>query len=165
MRPSSVAILASLLFAPGCATIVPPAQPAAPTTMYVRAAYDTVWERTISFFADSRIPIQTIDKASGLIATTKFALTGEALDRWADCGKTSDGASALAKLESVHNTPRVVVDFNVFIRPTADSASVRINLGLSANADSPMGSVSVVCVSNGRFERELLASLQRQSSE
>src|ERR1044072_6858584 len=70
----------------GCVSIKPPELPPTPSHTYVRAPVDSVWQRDIGFFADARIPIQTIEKASGLIASTRFRLSTSQTRDWADCG-------------------------------------------------------------------------------
>lgn len=163
MKQRQTPIVAALLTvlvacAPG---VVPPAAPPAPTEHYVRAPFDTVWQRVVGFFADSRVPIRTIDKSSGIIASSGFELPFDLAQKWADCGKTSSGQTALDRLQEIHNIPSISADFNVFVRPAGDSTGVRVNVGMSGTADSPGGRVALRCVTNGEFEKALVAQVSR----
>jgi hypothetical protein len=144
--------------ATACLGIKPPAQPPTPTDTYIRAPFDTTWQRVIGFFADSRVPIQTIEKASGLIVSTKFRLSDEQTLVWADCGRGRGGTAFEAVKRMGLGLPLVLADFNVFVRPSVDSTAVRVNLTLNGENDLQVsGHTSMVCVTNGKFEQALIA--------
>lgn len=157
MKAISLLALAFVLL--GCPTVIPPAEPPAPETYYIQAPFESVWPRVVGFFADSRVPIQTIDKSSGIIASSQFELPASRVEQWIDCGMSSDGVPTVKKLKDINNFPRVLADFNVFIVPGRDSTGVRVNLGASATARAPGGIVPVKCVSSGAFERALVAHI------
>ncbi len=159
MRPAKWAAAIGMVAATACTTMVPPAPPPAPVERFIRAPFDTVWQRTVGFFADSRIPIRTIDKASGLIASTDFELSFDDAEAWADCGSTSSGEPTLSRLKAINNIPRIRADFNVVVQSWADSTGVRVNLGFTGTANSPAGVVPLTCVTNGRFEEALVKSI------
>jgi hypothetical protein len=145
----------------GCASVQPPAPPAAPTTMYVRAPIDAAWTAAVQFFADSRVPISTIDKASGLIASKDFGLSADLFKRWADCGTLKDGSPSIKNVDAwmAKGLARAGADFNVFLRPAADSTAIRVNIGIHAEAINPMAYnrlTPVNCVATDAFERELV---------
>jgi hypothetical protein len=71
-----------------------PAPPAPHATRYVRSPYDTVWVRTLEFFASAGIPLQTSDKSTGVISSWRFQLPLAHAQQWADCG-TQDGTPVL----------------------------------------------------------------------
>src|SRR5262245_16194028 len=50
----------------------PGGQPPAPQTVYIHAPFDAVWGATVEAFANNRLPISTIDKASGLLVSKDF---------------------------------------------------------------------------------------------
>jgi hypothetical protein len=141
----------------GCATVVPPAKPPAPAEQYARAPFDTVWQRTITYFANSHLPIQTIEKASGLIASTRFSMQFTDLRAWADCGNASTGGTTLDRLDAIHNYPIAFADFNAIVHATGDSTSVRASIAITATVRAPGGMVPLRCVSNGQFEKALFA--------
>lgn len=153
-------LFAVIVFLPiaACATIAPP-RPVTPTTTYIRLPFDTTWTRVVRFFADAQVPIQTIDRSSGVIASGPFRLPADRVEAWADCGTMSNGETAIARLAAIKNFPVITATFNVFLQPTRDSTSVRVNLGLDGTADSPGGPTKLRCVTNGAFERDLVASL------
>ena len=150
-------LAALCLVAVGCATVVPPAAPPPPKESFVAAPFDTVWQRAVAFFANSRVPIQTIEKSSGLIASTRFQMPFDQIEAWADCGNASSGGSTIARLKAINNLPTVLADFNVLLRPVGDSTAVRVNLGYSATVRAPAGMVQLQCVTNGAFEQALTA--------
>ena len=138
-------------------TMIPPREPSPPADHYVRAPLDTVWQRIVTYFADSRIPIQTIDRGSGLIASTRFQLPLSLAESWADCGRASTGEPTLAKLRAINNLPTFTADFNVLVRARGDSTAVRSNIGSTATARSPAGLVPIRGVSTGELEKESAA--------
>jgi hypothetical protein len=156
MRVTPLAVTTSILSMIACATVIPPARPLPPQDHYIQAPFDSVWQRTVGFFADSRIPIRTIDKESGIIASSSFELPFDQAQTWADCGKASTGEPTLARLQAINNIPQIQADFNVFIRKAGDSSAVRVNLGLTGSANSPAGKVPLQCVTNGKFEEALV---------
>lgn len=157
------AAIAAAVAAGACVTNTPPAPPPAPQDAYVRAPFDSVWTAVVSYFADTRVPIGTIDKTSGLIASRAFTLPDDAVRAWANCGTTSSGESAVERLYSINNPPRLSADFNVFVQPRGDSTAVRVNLGLTGQARSPGGMVALTCVTNGKFEEGLIAHVRARA--
>ena len=90
-----------------------------------------MWSSAVQYFADTRIPISTIDKASGLIASKDFALSGDLIVRWVSCAN-KDGSPRAMKAEATDRAMksgmgRASADFNVFLRPAGDSTLVRVN--------------------------------------
>lgn len=143
----------------GCAHIVPPTASTAPADRYVRVSFDTAWHRTLTFFTDNHVPIANVDRASGLLVSSQFTLPYDDLKAWADCGQSSQGGTALAALEAVHNIPRAIADFNVVEQGAGDSTAVRVSISLTVTARTPFGETQVACISNGHFEQALLARL------
>lgn len=153
--------IALLVLSVGCLTMKPPTTPPVPTNSYIRAPYDTVWQRVIGVFADARIPIQTLEKASGLIASTRFRLSPAQVKQWADCGTAPayGGITVLEYYERNHMPiPDLLADFNVFVQPANDSTGVRVNLGLSSDA-AARTPTTLTCVTNGKFEGALVNAI------
>lgn len=139
----------------------PPATPPAPQAVYVRAPYDAVWSSTVRFFAESHIPISTIDKASGLIASKEFALSGDLIVRWVNCANR-DGSPVKMRAENTDKAMaaglgRASADFNVFMKSQGDSTLLRVNPYIRVESKAMMGGgwTPSNCVANGAFERDL----------
>lgn len=52
---------------------------------------DRLWLAVIDFFADRNIPIRTLDRVSGFIATEPLSVRDSKAEGWADCGSTDNG--------------------------------------------------------------------------
>ncbi len=81
------ALVAVVLLLPACYSYKPP--PPAPLTpreaLEVDASQGQTWDAVIDFFAARSIPIRTIERASGLLASDALSIgPGEAV--WASCG-------------------------------------------------------------------------------
>ena len=160
---SGVAVLAS-----ACTSVTPPAPAPAPADAYVRANVDRTWPAIVQFFADTRIPISTIDKASGIVASKDFALTGDIAQRFLDCGTTKDGKAAVTGIDQfiAKGLARASGDFNVFVRPSGDSTAVRVNVGYRVESMNPMAYnrfTPVNCVTSGAFERDLVEYIRKNA--
>lgn len=155
----SFGMLAVLLVA--CHAVQPPVVAPVPEAVVPRP-FDAVWSTVVEGFADARVPIETIEKASGIIATRAFRLTFEQLKAWGNCGM----AGGKPILEQVNgNVMRGAADFNVFVRPRGDSTVVRVNVGIQGERMNPLVGNSFtpdVCTSSGAFERMLLARFSAQ---
>jgi uncharacterized lipoprotein len=155
-----VMLSAFIFFLAACATQVPPTELAPEPERIARAPFDSIWTRVIAVFADARIPIQTIEKASGLIVSRPFTLPDSLEREWINCGTLSTtNEDAITWMQKNNNTLDAAIDFNVFVRPLGDSTAVRVNAGVTATAMAPAGRVPFKCVSTGVFERQLLQRL------
>ena len=157
MRKALGAALAVALV--GCATLQPPAAVEPMKDVYVRAPFDSVWTRAVAFFADARVPISTIDRSSGLIASRAFTLDFAQLQLWGDCG-SANGKPLLEQVNAA--VMRGSADFNVLVKPAGDSTAVRVNVGIQGSRMNPFAGNSFTpdhCVSSGAFERALIARL------
>ena len=131
-RALAFALAATALLA--CAHVVPPANPAPVADRYTHTPFDTAWHRAIVYFTNTHVPIKTIDRSSGVLASSRFQMPFSDLKAWGDCGSASSGGSTLDRLEAIHNYPTAYADFNVVMQPTGDSTSVRVSLAISADA-------------------------------
>lgn len=146
----AIAVTAVLLAVASNAHGQQPAQ-----TVYVQAPFEAVWGATIEFFANSRVPISTIDKASGLVVAKDLQLTSDLFKRWATCHVKQD-----VPLHIKRGLGRATTDFNVFLRGAGDSTALRVNAGIRAEIVNPLLGrpfqfVPVNCEGNGTFDREL----------
>lgn len=159
-----IAVTVALLVMSACYPVRPPESAPAPDAT-IAAPVDAVWSAVIEAFADVRVPIETIEKASGLVATRTFRLTFDQLKAWGNCG-VANGKPLLEQVNAqvMYGT----ADFNVFVRPTADGTLVRVNLGVQGYRMNPYQNNQFtpdVCVSSGAFERNLLAFVQARTRE
>lgn len=151
-----------------CTSVQPPAPVPAPQTVYIHAPMDAVWASAVQFFADTRIPISTIDKASGLMASKDFEISAELFKRWGDCGTLKDGTPSINNVDGwmKRGMARAYSDFNVFVRPAGDSTAVRVNVGIRATAMNPMAQnrlTPVNCVASNGFQNELVEFIRRNA--
>lgn len=81
------ALAAVVLLLPACYSYKPP--PPAPLTpreaLEIDASQGQTWDAVIDFFASRSIPIRTIERASGLIASDALSI-GPGATVWASCG-------------------------------------------------------------------------------
>ena len=116
------ALIALLITA--CTTYKPPVKRELKTERLYEKSYDQVWNNVIDWFAKNNIPIKTLDKSSGLIAT-EFNLRNN-IKESCDCGTSGFG---------VNVSPNIIGNFNVLIRRVEASTgaqtateSIRVNV-------------------------------------
>lgn len=101
----------------------PPAAPAPVNAVTVAAPFGRTWDAVIDIFAERNIPIQMLDRSSGLlVAAPTTVSTGTPGDNayaltLADCGKTGD---------NLHLPGQAI--YNVVVRGDSTSSSVRVNV-------------------------------------
>jgi hypothetical protein len=104
----------------GCAPKAP--EPPAPRSATpVSASFDKTWSAVIDAFAARNIPIRTIERASGFIATEQLAVPiqlGGKPHPWADCGKAAIGGYF----------PPTNATYNVRVKGTNVSSTVQITV-------------------------------------
>jgi hypothetical protein len=117
MRIPKILIPLAILTVVGCATpaIAPPTPRA---TMDVGASFGRTWDAVIEQFAERNIPIKTLDRTSGLIATDNLEV-GRSLRDAADCGKDWAGSTSIYRPTNV--------SYNVLVRGDSNRSSVRVN--------------------------------------
>lgn len=128
-----IALLLVLVMA-GCVASLPPAPTRPPTA--VAASFGATWNAVIDVFADRNIPIATIDRASGFIATEPLQVDGLDGEKWAVCA-TSIGMVIPARTAT----------YNVLVRGDSTAATVR--------ATVTWQNASASCVTKGTYESEL----------
>jgi hypothetical protein len=137
----------------------PPAAPAPHTAMEVSASFGRTWDALIDEFSQRNIPIKTIERASGLIATDGLRVdassglgTGQA-----DCGKDWAGVPAIP----------TEATYNALVRGDSSHATIRVTvrwvrLGKSrvlGNSDN----VSEECSTKGVWETALEKQIKERA--
>lgn len=119
----------------------PETAPAQRPVRTINAPFSRVWDATIDAFAAANIPIETLDRASGLLVPKGTMYVGAAGAALADCG----GVTIPSDI-----TPRPVypssVKFNVVVRGDSSAASVQVRTFFASEAGTTL------CVSKGVFE-------------
>src|SRR5688572_23064486 len=130
---------------PGPLLAPPPAPPRDPKP--VDAAFTRTWDAVIERFAEDRIPIRTIERASGFLVTEPLpvpASMNEEAD-WADCG-TAPFIGRLYPTEA---------SYTILVRPDGARSTVKA----SVRWTTPLGAEDYTsdrqCTSTGNWEAAL----------
>ena len=142
-------LAAVLVLLPACHKYQPPppAEPRDATS--VSASMGQTWDAVIDLFATRSIPIRTIERASGIIATEGLSVDSVDGLKWADCGRVGP------RLIPANNAI-----YNVLVRGDSGSSSVRATvrwgrLGLKEG--------DLECTSNYIWERGLERAVQERA--
>ena len=112
--PLALALLAAVACAP---PYQPPAPPVPRDATPVAAPFGATWDAVIDQFAANNIPVLTIDRASGFIATDELrAPAGQQRGELADCGEPR---GLVRPDEPTH------VRYNVLVRGDSSRATVK----------------------------------------
>ena len=141
MRMGVRCALILALAASACAKPPAPAPVRAPTM--VSAGFDATWNAVIDIFAEKNIPIRTIDKDSGIIATDRLAVPEQFSLEYADCG--TDGFM-------IPQLPTSVI-YNILVRENGDATTVRVTASWSSDK-------SYRCNTRGIWEGDLEANVK-----
>jgi hypothetical protein len=156
---AALATAVSLVALGGCsrAVISPIAPP--PYRDETSAAYDATWRALVRALAVENVPLRVVAKDSGVISTDDFI---SPIGVYADCGRIGD---VVLEGESL-------VSFTLFVQPGRDGATpIQINSKLRTHAYRRGGSGRLKtdrvfpCVSNGRWEANLMDSVRRLVKE
>jgi hypothetical protein len=107
-------LLALALVSSGCYTYQAPEPASSRDATVVNATVGQTWDAVIDLFAARNIPVRTIEKASGLIASDPLEVDPTRAPQWADCGE----------LGNDHFYPNEAV-YNVLVRGDTAGSSVR----------------------------------------
>jgi hypothetical protein len=116
---------------------VPPAE--------LQASFDRTWVATLDALADERIPIATVDKASGLVTSGPFKVDHAKAATWGNCG--SDPMIPMSITDGT---------LSVLVRGTNAATTVRITPRWSMVS----GGNSMVCVTTGGLEKAIEARIR-----
>jgi hypothetical protein len=136
-----IAIVPSLV---GCSHVVPPGPPAPNPPMVVAASFGRTWDAVIEQFAEQTIPIKTIERASGLVATDQLTVD-PSLWSAADCGKDRDGRAFVPS----H------VTYNVLVRGDSARSTVRVTVRWMSIAVVGVDVKSLICSTRATWETSL----------
>jgi hypothetical protein len=127
----------------GCMAKAPQARTIV-NTFPIQGSFDPLWQAVIETFADLNLPIDNMEKDSGLITTDWIDFTGQTNEGYCDCGKL--GVDREENREG---------KFNVFVkRIDAISCEVKVNCVYQQKHYSPLDGKSYTrqCISTGILE-------------
>lgn len=140
------AVFGTLILA-ACGQYVPPTPPAPRAATRVSASLGRTWDAVVELFATRSIPIRTMERASGFIATEQLYMTLDDSRRYADCGSPPPGATFYADRAS----------YNVLVRGDSSSSTVLVTTHFRESHDAGQ------CVSTGRWEREFETAVEARA--
>jgi hypothetical protein len=154
--------------AAGCAgggtKIEPPAPAATRTAAVVAAPSSSTWEAVIDVFAERNIPIRTMERASGFIATEQLGVDERESLQWADCGRSitplkwrrdKDGK----KVEVKEFPPNRAI-YNVLVRGDNTRSTVKVTVRWTYMG---MYRGSTECTTKGIWEGEAESEIKRRA--
>lgn len=149
---------------PACTTkYIDPAPRAAVLPAAVAASYDRTWEATVGWFAEQNIPIQTIEKASGIIVADvnirylpnrtpvldkkgKVDRMAQSAPVYADCGHPDIP-------NAYHFDPSSMI-YNIRVLGDASKSTVQVNARYATEGYPGMPYVAL-CASTGKWETDI----------
>lgn len=145
-RVGSQIVFATLLFA--CAQYTPPQTAPTRQALSVTAPFSATWSAAVDVFAENNIPIETIDRSSGLMVPAAGLYLGSAMDTtYADCGaRTSAYRERLLPRGGRYN-----------IRVKGDSSTSNVQVFAAFVSDN------YACVSTGKWERGLERAIKARA--
>ena len=126
----------------------PPETYPTPAAVSIPASFGRVWDAVIDHFAEHNVPIKTIERASGIIATDAMAVPLSLSTQYADCGSDALIGPYTADLASYS------------IRVQGDSSSSTVRVTMSISSRGPAGT----CSSKGQYEKDLIADIQSRTT-
>jgi hypothetical protein len=132
----------------------------------VAASQARTWDAVIDLFAERNIPIRTMERASGFIATEQLSVNAEEGLRWADCGKAKwpFGGKRRDKEGKEVDYSRIAPDqaiYNVLVR--GDSAESRVKVTVLWQYAGINGRRAVECSTKGVWEWEMESTIQQRA--
>lgn len=154
MKTKVFGLVLVCLFIYGCATAPVPRQ--ITKAFPIEAPFDDVWQAVIESFSDLQLPIDNMEKDSGLITTDWIDIKGQKNTDYCDCGGLG-----------INIEQRRVGKFNVFVKRIAgDSCEIRINC-MYEQTISDIYEKSFrrrKCVSTGKLEAEMFNLIKSKLS-
>ncbi|MDB4891464.1 MAG: hypothetical protein JWL61_3319 [Gemmatimonadetes bacterium] len=120
----------------------------------ISASIARTWDAVIDQLGQQDIPLRSVERASGFIATQTIAMQGVTTEptKWADCGTFA----------SFHFAP-TAVEYTILVRGDSSSASVRSSARYLLVKNDGTSAAPTECVSNGAFEASFDASVKRRA--
>ena len=144
---AQLGLLVGAVLSSACSAYKPPAPPTPREATEVAASMGNTWDAVIDMFAARNIPIRTIERASGIIATDQLSVGDEGF-RWADCGQ--------------HNGTTLSPDaaiYNVLVRGDSTSAVVKATVRWTRTNASSV----IECSTSHIWERELETAVKARA--
>lgn len=111
----------------------------------IESDYDSTWSAVIETFAELQLPIDNMEKDSGLITTDWIEFTGQTNEGYCDCG----GLGINIEVNRLGK-------FNIFVRKTTeDSCQMTVNCMYEQTIKFADSISRRKCVSTGNLEREI----------
>jgi hypothetical protein len=126
---------------------------------YTAAPYDTAWARAVSFFANNNLPLQTLDKANGLLSSARVDLSPRQAMAWANCGKW-DGDPVITT-DTDPRTYVVTASISVTVHTAQNATAVRSTISVNGAIRGWRYASRLDCVSTGKFEDALFNYVTR----
>ena len=149
MKARFAAIFGVLFLTVGCAASPPVPAPAREETV-VAVSFAATWDATIDHFAEDNIPISTIERASGIVATTRLGVDPETALIASDCG-TGQGIYYDVRFRATDAI------YNVLVRGDERSSTVRVTVSWSNPA------ASFECTTTGVWEAETQEAIKERA--
>jgi hypothetical protein len=120
----------------------------------ISASVARTWDAVIDQLGEQAIPLRSMEKASGFIATQTIAMQGVTTEptKWADCGTFA----------SFHFAP-TAVEYTILVRGDSTRASVRSSARYLLVKNDGTSAGPTECVSNGVFEASFEESVKRRA--
>lgn len=151
-KASVIAVLALA----GCLEVIPPTPAPARPQATIDASVDATWDAVIEVFASENIPIQTLDRSSGLLVAERVRVSRSDADRWASCGGVKHGLDPVREIHATHAA------FNVLVRSRGEGSTARVTVHwISRNPNDPMRPDHVECETTNEWEAGLEARIKR----
>lgn len=132
-----ISFLAACASAPAPRTIV--------NSFAIEADYDAVWSALIETFAELQLPIENMEKDSGLITTDWIEFTGQTNEGYCDCG----GLGINIEVNRLGK-------FNVFVKKvTENSSEMTVNCMYEQTIRFGDTVNRRKCISTGNLEQEM----------
>ncbi len=132
----------AMLVASGCANIPPTSYPP-PAPVTINDSVAGVWPAIIDVITERQLPIQTVDRASGLVQTE--IIRSHAIEWW-DCGRYGQTRASIAENEGVY----VVLTISAVPR---GGTQTQLRVGADPRVSTASGAP---CNSRGQYEREFI---------
>jgi hypothetical protein len=156
---TALALTVATLAVSACGGYRPPVSLAPQPARYTAAPYDTAWARAVEFFANNNIPLQTLDKANGLLSSARVDLSPTQAIAWSNCG-TWDGDRIITR-NTDPRTYAVTAQISITIHTTQNATAVRSTVALNGAIRGWRYASRLECVSTGKFEDALFAYVTR----